>query len=142
MTEKTEKKFNLVSYVEGRIYEQFVKNNSDSAPIEIVDNKVSGWGNVLRWLSEQGTYDNATISFKEGVAVLTVIGFNEKRICYKGYCRAIKNRLMADKESNVAREQEPTKEEFEQHVADVQKASNVERCIIEKAEVVKEEKVA
>lgn len=136
--------FNLVSYVEGRIYEQFVIRNSDNPnlPIEIVDKKVAGWGNVLRWLSEQGSFESANISFKDGVATLIVEGFNVKNILYRGYCNAIKRRLMADKETPVAREQEPPKEEFEQHVADVQKAQNVERCIIEKAEVTKEEKVA
>ena len=44
--------FNLVSYVEGRIYEQFVIRNSDNPnlPIEIVDKKVAGWGNVQRFV--------------------------------------------------------------------------------------------
>lgn len=135
MAEK-EKKFNLVSYVEGRLYEKFVRNNSDNAPIVIDDPKSGSWFNVLRWYQKEGLFDNFSVTCNSnGDCQLVVNGFKEKNIKYAGYCNAIKKRIMSELDNNVAREQEPNKEEFEQHVEDNAKKANVERCIIEKAKV-------
>lgn len=130
---QNEKKFNLVKYVYGRIYAEYVANGKPQS-FSIEDIKSRSWTGIMYWLKK----NNHIADFKYGETLadgfkVTISQFNNDNLMYDYYLKAIernvvKNQLgVTGKEIAEANKPNTPDGEFETHVKDEAKAKRVER---------------
>ena len=130
MTEQAQnqKKFNLVKYVYGRIYSAYVESG-ECKTYTLEDVKTRSWVGILCWLKKNNHIEDFKFgkTLKDGFKV-TFTGFNEKDMMYPYYLKAIKNRVMMDTKTVIARDKSSEEEcPFDGHIVEVREQQNRER---------------
>ena len=125
---KTERKFNLVKYVYGRIYSAYLESGECNT-FEIEDVKTRSWTGILYWLKKENHIQSFEFgkTLKDGFKV-TFVGFNTKNTMYDYYLRAIRNRMMLDDDTRLARDKSQDNEcPFDGHIVELTEQQNRER---------------
>lgn len=133
MTNNTQKKFNLVKYVYGRVYAEYVASGK-SQTFTLEDIKTRDWKGILFWLKKNGNIGDFKYgeTLKDGFKV-TISRFNDKELMYDYYLKAIernviKNQLgVTSKEIAEANKSDIQDGDFENHVKDESKKRNIEK---------------
>lgn len=138
MTNNTQKKFNLVKYVYGRVYAEYVASGKSDV-FYIEDIKTRSWTGVLMWLKKNNHIKDFEFgkTLKDGFEV-KFTKFNEENLMYDYYLKAIEKSTklkmasyqdgITGKEiAEIASEGNPKPDSFDEHVRDVKESTNVER---------------
>lgn len=91
--EKKEQKKSYICYVYGQIYAEYLKSNKEEYYM-VKNTKAQSWKAMLNWFKEHDCIEDFKLGdTPETAGEVIVKGFNENKILYDKYCKAIEENL-------------------------------------------------